>query len=345
MESSRIDRTRSPRRGWRKTALWTFVALVLGLGALPILGCVVGSRRLQALPRSRAPAPTSAMFHIAGRPLRVHAIAAGTVAIRDCHHAGCLPESWPYALRFASIVADPRVFGRLPIWCYVIEHPEGVFVIDTGATPTFADPSSWQGHRVDGALVRSFLRLDVEKAETLPEQMRRLGLEPEEVRGVVLTHQHLDHTGTTPSFSRAEIWTARAEEEAATAIGSMPWRWRAPGDDSRIRHVDIEGHTRPNVDKKGVALTRDEKLEVLWTPGHTPGSLMVRLAADEGDLWFVGDTSFRARELHPDAETTAMHTDVGQIRALHAWLLSRPGPKAILTAHDDDVPAELRALL
>ncbi len=41
-------------------------------------------------------------------------------------------------------------------------------------------------------------------------------------------------------------------------------------------------------------LTDDGSLSAIHTPGHTPGSVTVRLTTDQTDIWFTGDTSFTA---------------------------------------------------
>lgn len=88
----------------------------------------------------------------------------------------------------------------------------------------------------------------------------------------------------------------------------------------------------------------DGRLEVVSTPGHTPGSTSVRLRTDEGEVWFVGDATFRVDELGPDAPATAMHTDVRSVRSFQAFLRGRREAIAILPAHDGEVPARLAGL-
>jgi glyoxylase-like metal-dependent hydrolase (beta-lactamase superfamily II) len=262
------------------------------------------------------------------------------VSVKGCHHAGCLPEATPYPLRFAAIVADPTMGARMPIWTYVIVHPQGVFVIDAGATPDFNDDASWAAKPVDGALVRGFLRLDVTPEETLPAQLKRLGVDPGSVKGLVLTHQHLDHTGSVKRFPAADVWTSRAERDAALFIGSNPWRWSSA--QTRFREVDAEA--RPGATPwSSVALTDDGRLELFSTPGHTPGSVTARLKADEGEVWFVGDFAFRAVDLLEGGPTSGIHSDVSQVRQLQRWLRERP-PLAVLAAHDAAVPDHLAAL-
>ena len=275
-------------------------------------------------------------FTVAGRRVRVHAMHCGTVTVKRCHATCCLPERTPSLMRFLAILADRRFADPMPIWCYAIEHPEGVFVVDAGASPSYNDARSWRPDPRTGAVIRSFIKLDADASTTLPHRLAEAGLDPALVRALVLTHQHVDHTGTVPAFADADVWTTRAEDSAANRIGALHWRWRDGA--TRIRYVDIEG--TPGDLGPTVALTADGALTAVHTPGHTPGSVTVRLRTDDGDVWFTGDTSFTAAGMDPAAPTAGIHSDMRQVRALQARL---GNAGLLLPAHDPDVPDRLRA--
>lgn len=283
--------------------------------------------------------PASASFSVRDGEVRVHAIRTGTVTIKRCHHTCCLPERSPMALRFAAILGDRRFADPLPIWTFVIEHPERTIVVDAGATPDYNDDSSWRRDRRGGSLIRSFIRIGVEPEETLPAQMIELGVSPADVDAVVLTHQHIDHTASVPAFANATIWTTKAEDRAAQQVGAFWWRWRNA--DTTIGHVDVEGAPQagdPQGFLSGVDLTSDGAIRASHTPGHTPGSVSVRLRTDACTLWFTGDTSFTARSMNPTEPTAGIHTDMRAVRTLHASLR---GEDVILPSHDWDNPERL----
>ncbi len=76
------------------------------------------------------------------------------------------------------------------------------------------------------------------------------GLNPGGVRAVVLTHQHIDHTGTVPAFEAAEVWTTAAEDHATTVIRAGRCRWRSTG--APARHIGDHGEPGdlgPEVDR------------------------------------------------------------------------------------------------
>lgn len=278
----------------------------------------------------------TAQFTADGRRVTVHAMLCGMVTVKRSHAVCCVPERTPAPLRFLTILADRRFADPMPIWCYAVEHPEGLFVIDAGAEPSYNDAASWAPDRRTGAVIRSFIKLDVRDGDTLPDHLASAGLAPANVGAVMLTHQHVDHTGTVPAFPSAEIWTTQAEDAAADRIGALHWRWRDTS--TAIRYVDRDGQDTDL--GAAVDLTNDGRLTAIHTPGHTPGSVTVRLRTDQADIWFTGDTSFTAAGMDPAAPTAGIHSDMRQVRRLQAHLQDAG---ILLPAHDPAVPGRLSA--
>ena len=282
---------------------------------------------------------TRAQVTFGGAHGRITAIPTGTVTIKRCHHTGVLPESTSYFLRFAAILFDWDWATPMPVWSYLVEHPEGTWLIDAGASPRYRDPNAWSFDPVSRRIVQSFIRLDVENTEALPARLAVLGVAPERVKAIVLTHQHVDHTGSVPDFPNADVWTRKSEDEAAKIIGAMHPLWR--GDKTRIRDLDSEGTPRSIGGPKSVFLTRDRRIEIVSTPGHTPGSLSVRIAVDGGDVWMIGDTAFSSNDLEPTSPTAGIHTDIYSVREQHHWLKSVTSEARLFPSHDVHVPERL----
>jgi len=284
------------------------------------------------------PQPASLPVTLGGVPAVVHAFPTGLITIKRCHFEGCLPEFTPGLLRFFTILADWSFAPPIPIWTYVVEHPDGLVVVDAGATPDWYDEASWEGDRVTERLVHSFIRIDVRADETLPSRLRAAGLDPHDVRAVVLTHQHVDHTASVPAYPQADVWTTAAEDEVADEIGALHGRWRTPA--TKIRYVDVEADAQDPLGPS-VALTGDGRIRAIATPGHTPGSVTVVLDSDQGPIWFVGDTTFTEGGLDPSTPTAGIHADLGEVRALQAALRERTRGGLVLPSHDVDAGRRL----
>jgi glyoxylase-like metal-dependent hydrolase (beta-lactamase superfamily II) len=166
----------------------------------------------------------------------------------------------------------------LPVNVFVVRHPDGVLLFDTGQTARAARPGyhpRWH----------PFLRLARFELEPSDEAGRRV--DPTAVRWVVLSHLHTDHVGGVAAFPAAEVIVSRTEWDRAQGVpgrlrGYLPQHW--PGGPPVL--VDFTG---PPVGpfEGSYDVAGDGRLLAVPTPGHTPGhlSLVVR---DDGAGWFLG---------------------------------------------------------
>src|SRR5215510_6129899 len=67
---------------------------------------------------------------------KIHAISTGKVTIRPSQVEGKGADS----MRILNVFLDRRWTEPLPIYAWAIEHPEGIFVVDTGETANTAEP-------------------------------------------------------------------------------------------------------------------------------------------------------------------------------------------------------------
>jgi len=218
--------------------------------------------------------------------MRIHVIQTGTVAIkqRQVHGVGHGFQ------RRLNTLLDSHWTEPLPIYVWVIEHPEGAIVVDTGETARVAEPGYfpwWHPY------FRFGLREWVRPEEEVGPQLRALGIEPSDVRWLVMTHLHTDHAGGLAHFPNVEILLSRTEYQLASgwqgqARGYLPehWpSWFAP------RFVAF---TSPAFGPFPVShiLTQAADVLLVPTPGHTPGHLSVMVLEDDHAIMLAGDTSY-----------------------------------------------------
>jgi N-acyl homoserine lactone hydrolase len=115
------------------------------------------------------------------------------------------------------------------------------------------------------------------------------GVAPDDVTDVLLTHAHYDHAVNALLFGRARVWISAADLEWACArppgFDAVPELHAAAlADDPRTRRIERDGEVLPGI-------------EALAAPGHTPGSLAYRVAADDAPVLFAGDAVKNRAEL------------------------------------------------
>lgn len=215
---------------------------------------------------------------------------------------------------------------RLPIPAYLIQTGGQTILVDTGMPDNCytGDPRVLADS--DEGDPPAFVPLGG-AADSITGQLAALGLRPADITLVVATHLHFDHCGGMSHFTHCPVLIQRAELEDARAAGrSEDWRL-PPG----VRFQPVEGdHTLA----RGV--------ELLATPGHTPGhqSLLVRLTS--GPLLFTVDAVYLQRlwehdELGAAADLTAARASMDRLREVAA----RTGAR-VICGHDAAVWATLR---
>ena len=189
------------------------------------------------------------------------------------------------------------------------------------------------------------MRENVQPHEEIGPQLRALGLSPDDVRWVVLTHLHTDHAGGLAHFPRAEILLSRTEYDAAAGIGgqlrgALPQHWPA-----WFAPRLVNFHDQPfGPFASSQPLTRAGDVTLVPTPGHTAGHMSVVVQDGDMTLFFAGDTTYTEQLLLAGAvdgvsldERTARHT-LSTIQQL-----VRSTPTVYLPSHDPASAARLAA--
>ncbi len=269
--------------------------------------------------------------------MEIHAIQTGTVTIKTRQRAGTGPD----ALRSVTTLVDRDWTDPLPIFAWLIEHPEGLIVIDTGETARVSEPGyfpAWHPYFRRGVQER------VNPEEEIGPQLENRWLDPGQARWVVLTHLHTDHAGGLHHFPKSEILIDPREYASASGLkgrlrGFLPNRWPAWLRPTFIDFAPVPfgpfDHSRP--------LTAAGDVVIVPTPGHTAGHVSVVVRTDEVTYFLAGDTSYNQAlmvEDHVDGvapDEVAARDTLRRIRTL-----AQQEPLVYLPAHD---PAAAERLL
>lgn len=182
----------------------------------------------------------------------------------------------------------------LPVNVFLIEHPDGLCLVDVGQTSAAAAPGYFPVWHPFFRLSRFELGAKDEAAS----QIARAGFDLRRIRWVVLTHLHTDHVGGIAAFDQAEVILAREEWRVATGFGGrirgyLPQRW-PPRLQPRL--VDFEG---PPIGPFPASydVAADGRLLLVPLPGHTRGHAALLVRDPSGSYLCAGDAAHHVSDL------------------------------------------------
>jgi N-acyl homoserine lactone hydrolase len=214
----------------------------------------------------------------------------------------------------------------LVVPCFLIRHPRGDLLWDTGLPQSIADRPGGEG--LGGAVV----------TRKLTDQLAQLGLKPSDIEYLSLSHSHFDHSGNAGLFANS-TWIVDAKER------DYAFRPAARGEAAEFAAYSALEHAS-TVLIPGAApydVFGDAAVQIVPAPGHTPGHrvLLVRLARAgpvllSGDMWHLAES--RAARRVPRFNTDRAQTlrSMDQLEALAAETRAR-----IVRQH---VPEDIAAL-
>ena len=140
--------------------------------------------------------------------------------------------------------------------CYLIKHSRGWFLWDTGIADAVAAMPN-------GLVPADPKAVTWRRPKTLAAQLEQLGLKPDDVKAMAVSHTHPDHTGNVELFPQATLYVQKAEYD-----------WPGANNEPRFKPSHPVELLAGDKDVFG-----DGSLTILSTPGHTPGhqSLLVKL--------------------------------------------------------------------
>jgi glyoxylase-like metal-dependent hydrolase (beta-lactamase superfamily II) len=304
----------------------------MGLAAAGVVGGALVNRANQT--QLHAPIPhlpnivQSAPITIEPAPgVRIHLLQTGFVAVKQAHRQ----MSGPEAARLMAIAADDHWTSWMPIHCWVIEHPQGVIVVDTGETSKVNEKDYFQCDPVTGWIYENNLRLAVTQADEIGSQLQTLNLDPADVRTVIQTHLHSDHMGGLAAFPNAQIYVPR--EDYPMSNGVLACHYPS---DFAPEFASFEAVTIPGVER-GFYLLREPDVMIIPTPGHSMGHQSVLLTNEDTTYVFAGDTSFDEAQLRDDG-VGGIVADVGLARQTlnNLRTLAQAVPTIYLPTHDPE---------
>ncbi|BDC99439.1 MBL fold metallo-hydrolase [Persicobacter psychrovividus] len=205
--------------------------------------------------------------------MKLHVIDAGDFKLDGGAMFGVVPKN----LWGRYVEADERNLVPLKMRCLLIEDGDRKILIDTGLGNKQAESFFKHYHLFgDGTLLGS---------------LEKVGVSPEDITDVFITHFHLDHAGgaivhhgpdNTPAyqFPNAKYWTNRRHWEWATKPNP-----REAASFLKENILPIESLGQMHFVEDGA----DFPFEIIFSDGHTEGQMCPKIRIGDQTLIFMAD--------------------------------------------------------
>jgi glyoxylase-like metal-dependent hydrolase (beta-lactamase superfamily II) len=213
---------------------------------------------------------------------------------------------------------------RLPIPAYLIEHPKGTALFDTGMHPDCQhDPAG----RV-GARLAALFDFDFAPGEEISARLAALGRDPAKIDLVINSHFHFDHVGGNALIPNATMLVQRREWDAGMDPDSAARRGFNP------RDFDL-GHKLRLVDGEHDVFG-DGSVVVLPTHGHTPGHQSLKLRLSGGEMVLAADSCYFCRTLRERRLPRFVHDREAMLASLDRLAALEAAGARIFFGHDPE---------
>jgi len=222
-----------------------------------------------------------------------------------------------------SFLAGEHGRLRVPVPCYLIDHPRGKVLFDTGLhVQTQTDPAGRLGK------VAAFYTVTFSPGEEVTARLEVLGVAPGDIRFLVNSHLHFDHAGGNEQIPNATLVIQRREWEAAHVDDQIAANFFDPND------YDL-GHEVLAVNGEH-DLFGDGSVVCVPTYGHTPGHQALYVGVAGGPVLLAADACYLRRTLESLHLPPVVHDRAAMLESLRRICGLRDAGTRIFYGHDPE---------
>jgi len=206
---------------------------------------------------------------------------------------------------------------RFPVYSVLIDHPEGLFLFDTG----------YDLEHVNRVL--PFEKPEQESNETIPEQLKLAGYSPDDVTVLVNSHLHFDHVGGNRHLKKARVVLHRRELNQGRNCEPF----------ERLGYSDQQwNHDAANFE----AIEGDQEiargLQLFETPGHTIGHYSLLVSPENSKpMLFIFDAAYTPLSLEKEINSSFHIDPVAGVRSIRRVKeMAREHDADLFFSHDLD---------
>lgn len=253
--------------------------------------------------------------------IKVHGIRTGEIAVKREH----FNYSGRGMLRFYNILFEKNWVSFMPIWNWLIETPQGNYMIDTGLTTGFYQHDYFKG-KIENYVNRKIMKVKTVEELRIDNQLHQIGLNADKIDNIILTHLHLDHVDGAKYFPKAEFLVSKTDwnKPLGAPVTTFP-KWLKPLTiDYKTTDLPFDG-----------VFNIGQNLKIVPTPGHTNGHQSVLLEVDGYTIMFAGDITFNQQQLI-DHKVGGINMNIKQTKNTISKVqtLGKQTPLIYLPSHD-----------
>ncbi len=188
----------------------------------------------------------------------------------------------------------------IPIHAFLIDTPEGKILFDAGCHPE-AMTGAWPKEMCTNPYVFS-------PEATIPNRLKEIGVELEDVKTLVVSHLHLDHAGCIHLFPNAKVYVQ--ENELIETIDCYE------KNNLDIFHLECDIKNWIETQTKWVTINAEKEVKLCdgvyildLKKGHSFGMLGLYVELESGNLLLVSDAAYSAVHYGPPAELSGVVYD------------------------------------
>ena len=267
-------------------------------------------------------------------------------------HTGkvCVSPNLPFGGERCNPIKASGVFEPkdrrlwLPVSCYLIKHPRGLVLVDTGWARSMSPAGTFDKQAQIKSLGSRLLYIInqgvLPAGQAIDEQLAAMGIAPSDLECVLLTHLDCDHANGIVQVKGAKRILASRDEIASVKNGPVARvryqsRW---WDGSGIEFFDWNGTQGPH--GKSFDVFGDGSIVCVAIPGHADGLFAVKVTGEDGRFALLfSDGGYSSRSWR-DMTLSGIANNRVQQKASLAWIREQSlDPLCVesLANHDPDV--------
>ncbi|MFI8706023.1 N-acyl homoserine lactonase family protein [Bacillus sp. NPDC077411] len=176
----------------------------------------------------------------------------------------------------------------MPVSAYLIEHPKGLVLIDTG----WHEDMRTNPKKHLGWLTSTMFTGTLPEGQSVAERLQAKGIQNKDIDYVLLTHLHSDHVSGVKHVADAKhIVTNELEWHAAQKdAGYIKSMWESvPINTFQLQEIPYGPY------QLGYDVFQDGSLYMVYTPGHSKGLCSALVQTTKGWVLLASDVGYSER--------------------------------------------------